>query len=66
MQESPGSNRETIENHSLLSLTSVKPLKSHAQHIQKQMHDRKQTTMSIISPQRNNTNHEIESKALFY
>jgi radical SAM superfamily enzyme len=51
MQESPGSNKETIETHSLLSQTSVKPLKSHAQHIQKQMHTRKtyiQEHMSII------------------
>jgi hypothetical protein len=37
MQESSGSNRESIETRSLLSQTSVKPLKSHTQHIQKQM-----------------------------
>jgi hypothetical protein len=66
MQESPGSNRETIETHSLLSQTSVKPLKSHAQHIQKKMHTRKQELMSIILTQRNNTNHESESKTFFY
>jgi hypothetical protein len=35
MQESPGSDRETIETYSLLSQTSVKPLKSQAQHIQR-------------------------------
>jgi hypothetical protein len=43
MQESPGSDKETIETHPLLSQTSIKPLKSHAQHIQKKMHTRKQT-----------------------
>jgi hypothetical protein len=30
------------------------------------MHDRKKTAMSIISTQRNNTNHGIESKSFFY
>ena len=47
MQESPGSNRETIETYSRLSLTDLKStMKSNTQHI-KQKHNRKQVCNSI-------------------
>jgi hypothetical protein len=48
MQESPGSNRETIETHTLI-LSGYEPdMQSHMQHI-KDKHTRKQPCKSIIS-----------------
>jgi hypothetical protein len=65
MQESPGSDRETIETHSPLSQTSVKPLKSHTQHIQKIAYEEsKHSPTDKHIHRENNTNHEIESKSL--
>jgi hypothetical protein len=67
MQESPHSNRETIETHSLLSQTSVKPLQSPAQHIQKKTHTKEANIHEHnVNTEKPTPNHEIESKTLFY
>jgi hypothetical protein len=68
MQESPGSDRETIETYSLLSQTSVKKSEITCTTFSKKLHDPKENIhehKSIIHRE-NNTNHEIESKTLFY
>jgi hypothetical protein len=63
LQEYPGSDRETIEPHSLsLSDFSLKHEITCTTYT-KQMHNKKKTFLSITSIHReNNTNHELESK----
>jgi hypothetical protein len=66
MQESPGSNRETIETHSLHSHTSVKTSEITCTAYSKKMHTRKNIHSRTYEhhTQRNNTKHEIESQTL--
>jgi hypothetical protein len=68
MQESPGSDRETIETYSLLSQTSVKNSEITCTTYSKQLPDQKENIHEHINiiHRENNTSHEIESKTLFY